>query len=234
MSFKASVPETASTEVYEVHWAGEFDNERFVQGNDYTITVKLRIKASSSNNFAASSQINATINGKKAQVTGTSDANRAKEKTITVKYTWKTLGGENPNNPKTKLKTRLSALAAEYKANNATDHKDLLAYLKKKLPDAEIWLGGGAYASTPDLRRTIKNCLFSSEKRQRKTATAKRGLAHLLSHPRKRVVKTQKTIVFLRQVSRLTTPCMRSSHTCPLLSHLSTMKRGKALLRLRG
>ncbi len=87
MSFKASVPETASTEVYEVHWAGEFDNERFVQGNDYTITVKLRIKASSSNNFAASSQI------------------------------------------------------------NATDHKDLLAYLKKKLPDAEIWLGG-AYAST--------------------------------------------------------------------------------------
>ena len=48
MSFKASVPETASTEVYEVHWAGEFDNERFVQGNDYTITVKLRIKASSS------------------------------------------------------------------------------------------------------------------------------------------------------------------------------------------
>ena len=148
MSFKASVPETASTEVYEVHWAGEFDNERFVQGNDYTITVKLRIKASSSNNFAASSQINATINGKKALVTGTYDANRAKAKTITVKYTWKTLGGENPNNPKTKLKTRLSALAAEYKANNATDHKDLLAYLKKKLPDAEIWLGGGAYAST--------------------------------------------------------------------------------------
>ena len=88
MSFKASVPETASTEVYEVHWAGEFDNERFVQGNDYTITVKLRIKASSSNNFAASSQINATINGKKAQVTGTSDVNTPKEKTITVKYTW--------------------------------------------------------------------------------------------------------------------------------------------------
>ena len=157
MSFKASVPETASTEVYEVHWAGEFDNERFVQGNDYTITVKLRIKASSSNNFAASSQINATINGKKAQVTGTSDANRAKEKTITVKYTWKTLGGENPNNPKTKLKTRLSALAAEYKANNATDHKDLLAYLKKKLPDAEIWLGGGAYASTKRMPTETKD-----------------------------------------------------------------------------
>lgn len=157
MSFKASVPETASTEVYEVHWAGEFDNERFVQGNDYTITVKLRIKASSSNNFAASSQINATINEKKALVTGTNDVNRAKAMTITVKYTWKTLGGENPNNPKTKLKTRLSALAAEYKADNTTDHKDLLAYLKKKLPDAEIWLGGGAYASTKKMPTETKD-----------------------------------------------------------------------------
>ena len=29
-SFKASVPETASTEVYEVHWLGEFENGRFV------------------------------------------------------------------------------------------------------------------------------------------------------------------------------------------------------------
>ena len=156
-SFKASVPETASTEVYEVHWNGEFDNDRFVQGNDYTITVKLRIKASSSNSFAASSQINATINGKKAQVTGTSDANRTKEKTITVKYTWKTLGGENPNNPKTKLKTKLSALAADYTADNATDHKDLLAYLKKKLPHAEIWLGGGTYVYTRKLPTETKD-----------------------------------------------------------------------------
>ena len=48
-SFKASVPETASTEVYEVHWSGEFENGRFVQGNNYTMTVRLRIKASSSN-----------------------------------------------------------------------------------------------------------------------------------------------------------------------------------------
>ena len=51
-SFKASVPETASTEVYEVHWSGEFENGRFVQGNNYTMTVRLRIKASSSNVFA--------------------------------------------------------------------------------------------------------------------------------------------------------------------------------------
>lgn len=147
-SFKASVPETASTEICNVYWSGEFDNGKFVQGNDYTITIKLRIKASSSNIFATSSRINATVNGNKAQVTGSNDVNRAKESTITVKYTWKTLGGENPNNPKTKLKAKLSALAAEYKANNATNDKDLLAYLNKKLPDAQIWFAGDAYRYT--------------------------------------------------------------------------------------
>lgn len=147
-SFKASVPETASTEICNVYWSGEFDNGKFVQGNDYTITIKLRIKASSSNIFATSSRINATVNGNKAQVTGSNDVNRAKESTITVKYTWKTLGGENPNNPKTKLKAKLSALAAEYKANNATNDKDLLAYLNKKLPNAQIWFAGDAYRYT--------------------------------------------------------------------------------------
>lgn len=147
-SFKASVPETASTEVCNVYWSGEFDNGKFVQGNDYTITIKLRIKASSSNIFATSSRINATVNGNKAQVTGSNDVNRAKESTITVKYTWKTLGGENPNNPKTKLKAKLSALAAEYKANNTTNDKELLAYLNKKLPDAQIWFAGDAYRYT--------------------------------------------------------------------------------------
>lgn len=147
-SFKASVPETASTEICNVYWSGEFENGKFVQGNDYTITIKLRIKASSSNIFATSSRINATVNGNKAQVTGSNDVNRAKESTITVKYTWKTLGGENPNNPKTKLKAKLSALAAEYKANNATNDKDLLAYLNKKLPDAQIWFAGDAYRYT--------------------------------------------------------------------------------------
>ena len=67
-SFKASVPETASTQVYEVHWFGEFENGRFVQGNDYTLTVKLRIKEGSKNVFAAASMINATINGHKGKV----------------------------------------------------------------------------------------------------------------------------------------------------------------------
>ena len=106
-SFKASVPQSASTEVYEVHWAGEFDNGVFVQGYDYTITVKLRIKAGLPNNFATSSKINATINGKKAKVTHTTDVNSSKTKTITVRYTWKTLGGENPNDPKYNLKQNL-------------------------------------------------------------------------------------------------------------------------------
>ena len=69
-SFKASVPPTASTEVYEVHWTGEFDNGRFIQGNNYTMTVKLKIKDGSSNVFAAPSKIKATINGKQATYKG--------------------------------------------------------------------------------------------------------------------------------------------------------------------
>ena len=67
-SFKASVPATASTEIYEVLWNGEFDNGVFVQGRDYTMTVKLRIKASSSNVFSTTSNINVTINGHKLRL----------------------------------------------------------------------------------------------------------------------------------------------------------------------
>ena len=140
--FKASVPETASTEITEVHWTGALNNGAFVQGNNYTLAVKLRIKPSSSNIFATSSNINATINGHKAKVTSTS------EKNITVKYTWKTLGGENTETPEYKLKTKLKELAAAYSATNATDDKELLKYLKSKLPKAEIWLAGGSYKYT--------------------------------------------------------------------------------------
>lgn len=150
-SFKASVPATASTEVYEVHWAGEFDDGVFVQGRDYTMTVKLRIKASSSNVFATSSNINVTINGHKAKVTRTS------EKYITIKYTWKTLGGENPNDPQYKLKTRLKELAAAYTATNASDDKELLKYLKKKLPGAEIWSTGVSYKYTRKMPSETKD-----------------------------------------------------------------------------
>lgn len=141
-SFKARVPETASSEVYEVHWSGDFDNGVFVQGRDYTLTVKLRIKSSSSNIFSTSSKINVTINGYKAKVTKTN------EKYITVKYTWKTLGGENPNDPQSKLKTTLKELAAAYSATNASDDKELLKYLKRQLPDAEIWSTGVSYKYT--------------------------------------------------------------------------------------
>ena len=141
-SFEASVPPKASTEIYEVHWAGEFENGRFVQGNNYTMTVKLRIKESSKNVFATPSNIKATINGHKAKVVN------GEYKTISVKYTWKELGGPNPNNPKTKLKKKLSELAAAYTATNADNDKVLIKYLKSKLPGAEIWTTGGSYTYT--------------------------------------------------------------------------------------
>ena len=123
-SFKASVPETASTEVYEVHWSGEFEDGRFVQGNDYTMTVKLRIKASSNNVFAPAPKINATINGHKGKISVIREY-----KAINVRYTWKELGGPNPNNPKTKLRTKLAEIAAAYTATNADDDKVILEYL---------------------------------------------------------------------------------------------------------
>lgn len=142
-SYEASVPETASTEVYEVNWSGDFDNGRFIQGNDYTITVKLRIKSSSANVFSQSSTINATVNGKKARVSNITS------KSITVKYTWKMVGGENPNTPQYKLKERLAELAAAYNATNLTTEKDIVEYLKRELPKADIWAAG-------DSRRFVK------------------------------------------------------------------------------
>ena len=138
-SYEASVPETASTEVYEVNWSGDFNNGRFIQGNDYTITVKLRIKASSANVFSQSSTINATVNGKKAKVS------QITTKSITVKYTWKMVGGENPNSPQYKIKEKLNELAAAYNATNLTTEKDVLEYLRSELPKADIWASGDSY-----------------------------------------------------------------------------------------
>ena len=151
-SFKASVPETASTEVYEVHWSGEFEDGRFVQGNDYTMTIKLRIKASSNNVFAPAPKINATINGHKGKISVIREY-----KAINVRYTWKELGGPNPNNPKTKLKAKLAEIAAAYTATNADDDKVILEYLKKSLPNAEIWLAGGSYKYTRKLPTETKD-----------------------------------------------------------------------------
>ena len=150
-SFKASVPNTASTEVYEVHWSGEFEDGKFVQGNDYTMSVLLRIKEGSSNIFGASSKINATINGVKARVTSTTKT------TITVKYTWEKLGGENPNNPKGKLRIKLAELAAAYNATKATTDKELLQYLRSELPSADIWQAGGSYSFTRRLPSETKD-----------------------------------------------------------------------------
>ena len=109
-SFKASVPETASTEIYDVKWEGDFKNDRFVLGKNYTMIVGVRIKSSSSNRFSTSSNINVTINGHKARVT------EIHSDRIWVKYTWKSVGGEDPEDPQYKLKTRLNELAAKLNA----------------------------------------------------------------------------------------------------------------------
>lgn len=98
----ASVPETASTEVVGVSWSGEFDGDKLIQGNNYSVTIKIKVKDSSANTFSSSSPVNATVNGKKARV-GYNGA-----KSISVKYTWKTLGGENPNTPQYKVKAKLT------------------------------------------------------------------------------------------------------------------------------
>lgn len=143
--FKASVPPSASTEVTDVFWGGTLDNGKFIQGNDYTITVKLRIKSSSSNVFSTSQNINVTLNGKKARISNISSKN------LTVKYTWKELGGPNVNAPDYKLKMKLSQLAASYIATSATNDKDVLNYLRSKFPRAEIWCAGGSYKYTRKL-----------------------------------------------------------------------------------
>lgn len=151
----ASVPETASTEITAVSWSGEFDGEKFIQGNNYTITIKIKVKDSSANTFSPTSTINATVNGKKAR------ASYVGAKNITVKYTWKTLGGENPNTPQYKIKSQLAELAKAYTATNATDDKEVLEYLRKKLPQAEIWCAGGTYKYTRKMPSETKDGNFS-------------------------------------------------------------------------
>lgn len=141
-SYSATVPQTASTEVYEVVWSGEFDKGRFIQGNNYTMTVKLRIKSTSSNLFTTTQTINATVNGRKARISS------VESKKAYVKYTWKELGGPNPNDPKYKLKTKLKEIAAAYTATNADNDKVLIKYIKSQLPGAEVWSADGSYTYT--------------------------------------------------------------------------------------
>ena len=142
-SFKATVPATASTEVTSVSWtASPSGKTGFQQGEDYTVTIKLKIKDSSSNVFGDASAINATVNGKAAKVSGRSN------KQVTVKYTWECLGGPAPDTPESLLKNKLASLAAAYVPSNGTEEDDVVNYVSSKLPGAIVWAAGGAYRLT--------------------------------------------------------------------------------------
>lgn len=155
-SFKASVPETASTKVTEVFWTGLFDDGKCVKGQDYTITVKVKIKDGVQRKFTTSGNMNVTINGHKARITV------AGEKSLTAKYTWKAVGGIDTDNPEYKLKEQLKELAQAYTATNASDNKEILEYLKRSLPRAEIWLAGGSYSSVKKLPTATNDGRFST------------------------------------------------------------------------
>ena len=144
-TYEASVDQHQKIRVAEVIWTGEFDNGKFVRGRNYTVAVRVMIDESSPYMFAKPSQSVITINGKKGQVTSSG------QKKMKIEYDWKELGGPNPDLPENKLKTKLKELAAVYSATNATDDKELLKYLKSKLPKADIWLTGGSYTYTRKL-----------------------------------------------------------------------------------
>ena len=144
-TYEASVDQHQKIRVAEVIWAGEFDNGKFGRGRNYTVAVRVMIDESSPYMFAKPSQSVITINGKKGQVTSFG------QKKMKIEYDWKELGGPNPDLPENKLKASLNELAAAYSATNATDDKELLKYLKSKLPKADIWLTGGSYTYTRKL-----------------------------------------------------------------------------------
>ena len=141
-TYEASVEEHQKIRVAEVIWVGEFDNGKFIRGRNYTVAVRVMIDESSPYMFAKPSQSVITINGKKGQVTSSG------QKKMKIEYDWKELGGPNLDLPENKLETKLKELAAAYPATNATDDKELLKYLKSKLPKADIWLTGGSYTYT--------------------------------------------------------------------------------------
>ena len=154
-TYEASVDQHQKIRVAEVIWAGEFDNGKFVRGRNYTVAVRVMIDESSPYMFAKPSQSVITINGKKGQVTSSG------QKKMKIEYDWKELGGPNPDLPENKLKASLNELAAAYIATNTTDKDDVLKYLKKEMPNAEIWLAGGAYQSTQLLPTETEDGNFS-------------------------------------------------------------------------
>ena len=154
-TYEASVDQHQKIRVAEVIWTGEFDNGKFVRGRNYTVAVRVMIDESSPYMFAKPSQSFITINGKKGQVTSSG------QKKMKIEYDWKELGGPNPDLPENKLKASLNELAAAYIATNTTNKDDVLKYLKKEIPNAEIWLAGGAYQSTQLLPTETEDGNFS-------------------------------------------------------------------------
>ena len=154
-TYEASVDQHQKIRVAEVIWAGEFDNGKFIRGRNYTVAVRVMIDESSPYMFAKPSQSVITINGKKGQVTSSG------QKKMKIEYDWKELGGPNPDLPENKLKASLNELAAAYIATNTTNKDDVLKYLKKEMPNAEIWLAGGAYQSTQLLPTETEDGNFS-------------------------------------------------------------------------
>lgn len=154
-TYEASVDQHQKIRVAEVIWTGEFDNGKFVRGRNYTVAVRVMIDESSPYMFAKPSQSVITINGKKGQVTSSG------QKKMKIEYDWKELGGPNPDLPENKLKASLNELAAAYIATNTTNKDDVLKYLKKEMPNAEIWLAGGAYQSTQLLPTETEDGNFS-------------------------------------------------------------------------
>lgn len=139
--FHPTLPSTASTEVSGVSWSNmDSANPVFQQGQDYTVTIKVKIKAGSSNTFGNFNAIKATVNGKEAKVT--SGTNQG----ITVKYTWTSVGGAAPATAESTLKEKLNTLAAAFSATNGTTKDDVLNYVKEKLPGAAVWATNGTYS----------------------------------------------------------------------------------------
>ena len=153
---KASVPSGSGIEVASVSWYGNFKENQFLKGEDYTVAIKVRIPEGSTNLFTTSGKLNITINGK-APTKITSYGDRS----ITFRYKWEQLGGPDVDSPDYKLKTRLAQLAAAYTADNSTDDKQVLQYLRRKMPKAEIWCAGGSYKYTRMLPSETKDGKFS-------------------------------------------------------------------------
>ena len=139
--FHPTLPSTASTEVDSVSWSNmDPSNPVFQQGQDYTVTIKVKLKSGSSNTFGAFNSIKATVNGKEAKVTSGTNVG------ITVKYTWTSVGGAAPATPESALKDKLGTLAAAFPATNGTTKNDVLTYVEGKLPGAAVWATNGNYS----------------------------------------------------------------------------------------